>query len=159
MRLLVLMSLCIVVIMTACKEPVPLTEGASFESVGQWPYGKSYEFSPAPAFPEHSGTARIAVAVRHTDSYLYSNLWLELATPIAGTDSMRLDTLNVKLADVYGKWLGRGVGVSFITTDTLPGRYVFDDRHPARLRHIMRIDTLADIEQVGLIYFDKRPLE
>lgn len=159
MKSLLTVAVGLALVLTACKEPAPLTEGASFQSVDAdgWAYGQMYEFNPEPAFSEPDGTARIAIAVRHSDAYLYSNLWLELATPVAGTDSMRLDTVNVPLADVYGKWLGRGVGVSYMTSDTLPGRYAFDDKIPARVRHIMRVDTLKDIEQIGLIYFDAAP--
>ena len=91
--------------------------------------------------------------MRHTNGYLYSNLWLELATPVPGTDSMRLDTVNIPLADVYGKWYGRGVGVSYVAVDTLAGTYGYDSARPARLRHIMRVDTLPDVEQIGLILF------
>lgn len=141
---------------TACQKPEPSAEGAAFASVpvDGWAYGETFEFVPTPGFADSDGTARIAVAVRHTDSYLYSNLWLELATPVAGTDSMRLDTLNIRLADNFGKWYGRGSGVSFVLSDTLPGRFVYDEEHPARLRHIMRVDTLHDIEQIGVVYFE-----
>lgn len=161
MRLFPLVATCCVLLLSGCKEPAPLTEGASFKSIEAdgWAYGQAYEFNPAPAFTEPDGTARIAIAVRHSDAYLYSNLWLELATPVPGTDSLKLDTVNVPLADVYGKWLGRGVGVSYVTSDTLPGRYAFDDELPARVRHIMRVDTLKDIEQIGLIYFDASPAQ
>lgn len=161
MRRFPLVAICCVLLLSGCKEPAPLTEGASFKSIEAdgWAYGQAYEFNPAPAFTEPDGTARIAIAVRHSDAYLYSNLWLELATPVPGTDSLKLDTVNVPLADVYGKWLGIGVGVSYVTSDTLPGRYAFDDELPARVRHIMRVDTLKDIEQIGLIYFDASPAQ
>lgn len=148
-----------IALLSACNEPAALSEGASFKAVDSdgWPYGSSLEFNPTPEFDKNKGTARIALAIRHSDAYLYSNLWLELATPIAGTDSMRLDTINVKLANVYGKWLGRGVGVSYVKSDTLPGRFNYDEEIPTRVRHIMRVDTLHEIEQVGLVYFDAQP--
>lgn len=148
-------ALALPVFLHGCKEPGPPAENAAFVSVPAdgWAYGDAFEFTPVPEPAAKSGDARIAVAVRHTNGYLYSNLWLELATPLAAdVDSMRLDTVNIELADVYGKWHGRGLGVSYVTVDTLPGLYRYDVDHPARIRHIMRVDTLADVEQVGLIY-------
>lgn len=142
-------------LLTACREPAPPGEGADFRSIPPegWAYGSEFEFAPTPQPADSRGTGRIAVAVRHTNGYRYSNLWLELATPVPDTDSMRIDTINVPLADIYGKWHGRGVGVSFVTVDTLAATYAYDLDRPARLRHIMRVDTLHDIEQIGLILF------
>ncbi len=91
-----------------CAEPAPLDESADFKTVPArgWAYGDTFEYTPDLA--DSVGKSRIAIAVRHTDGYLYSNVWLELATPVAGTDSMAVDTINIPLADVYGKWYGRG---------------------------------------------------
>ncbi len=159
MKLIWAATLGALTLFTSCKEPSPLSEGAGFKSIDRrgWVYGDSYEFNPSPDFAEARGTARMAVVVRHTGAYLYSNLWLEVATPVAPGDSMKLDTINIKLADIYGRWLGKGLGVSYVKTDTLPGRYGFDEDVPAKVRHIMRVDTLNDVEQIGLIYFEPVP--
>ncbi len=142
-------------LLAGCSRPTPPGEAAGFHSIpaSGWAYGDTLEFEPTPEQAAAAGTGRIAIAVRHTNGYLYSNLWLELATPVPGTDSMRLDTVNIPLADVYGKWYGRGVGVSYVAVDTLAGTYGYDSARPARLRHIMRVDTLPDVEQIGLILF------
>lgn len=142
--------------MSACSEPSSPSEDAAFEALSDegWAYGDTLHFPISDEVADSLGSARMALCVRHSDAYLYSNLWLEVSTPVAGTDSMRVDTVNVALADVYGKWYGKGVGVSFIKTDTLHGRYEFDKRRPASVRHIMRLDTLRDLEQIGLVFFD-----
>lgn len=155
MRHAIMAAAAALVLATACKEPGPAPESAAFRSLPAegWVYGDELEFVPVPEPEKTHGDARVAVAVRHTNGYLYSNLWLELSTPLAGyPDSMRVDTVNIPLADVYGKWYGRGLGVTFVTTDTLPGLYHYDIDRPARLRHVMRVDTVADLEQIGLIY-------
>lgn len=139
-----------------CGTPPEVNEGADFKTVPPhgWAYGEAFEFEPTPT-PDSAGVeARVAVAVRHTDAYVYGNLWLEVTTPLPGSDSVKVDTVNITLADVYGKWQGRGVGVSYVAVDTIPGRRYCEPGRPAKVRHIMRVDTLADIEQVGLIYFD-----
>jgi len=144
------MVLCLV---QSCSKPAPLSESADFKSLPAdgWAYGDTLYYTPG--FADSVGKARLAIVVRHTDAYLYSNLWLELSTPVEGVaDSMALDTVNIRLADVYGKWFGRGVGVSYVSTDTLAALYDYDKGRPVKLRHIMRVDTLADIEQVGIIF-------
>lgn len=97
-----------------------------------------------------AATGSIAMAVRHTDAYEYSNIWVELTyhTP----ESLRRDTFNVALADDYGRWLGTGVGVGFQKVDTLLRGVQIDPAYMLSVRHIMRADTLPDIEQIGLIF-------
>lgn len=92
----------------------------------------------------------IALAVRHTDAYEYSNLWVELS--YLDSDSLRRDTFDLRLADEFGRWLGTGVGVGFQKVDTLLRGVSVDARVPLRVRHVMRPDTLADIEQIGIIF-------
>ncbi len=140
---------------SACSQPKEAQfEDACFRALPSygWRYGDTLAFD-APMRFDTRGSSRIAVGVRHSSAYLYSNLWLEIATPL-GSDSMRIDTVNIPLADVYGKWLGRGNNTSYVLSDTLAGFYEYDSIRPARVRHIMRLDTLQHVEQVGLVYFD-----
>ena len=48
----------------------------------------------------------VKVALRHSNDYPYSNIWLELT--YSGEGRMMRDTINLRLADVYGRWLGCG---------------------------------------------------
>lgn len=152
-KILLLIGLVVAVALASCSEPAPAAEGAGFVTLPAdgWGYGHELTFEPTPELEPAQGTATAVIAVRHTDAYRYSNLWLEMATPVEGTDSMRLDTINVPLADVFGHWYGRGVGPSYVATDTLPVPVSYDRNRPTRIRHIMRVDTVTDIEQIGLI--------
>lgn len=120
---------------------------ASIDS-GGWAYGDTVEL--VPELGDSAAVGRIAIAVRHTNGYAYRNLWLEVTTPLG--DTVLADTLNVVLADRYGKWYGRGVGVSYMASDTLPGRFCLTRGRAVGLRHIMRADTLHEIEQIGLVF-------
>lgn len=115
-----------------------------------WAYGDTLRFTPDPVDSVVPG--HLAVAVRHTGSYLYSNLWLEITSPVPGDTVLRVDTVNVPLADDFGRWYGRGYGVSFVTVDTLPSSYVFERGSDVTVRHIMRKDTVAGLEQIGLLF-------
>ena len=44
----------------------------------------------------------VKVALRHSNDYPYSNIWLELT--YSGEGRMMRDTINLRLADVYGRW-------------------------------------------------------
>lgn len=115
-----------------------------------WAYADTLRLEPG--LPDSTATGRIAVAVRHTNGYLYRNLWLEISANPA--DSLPPDTVNMELCDSYGRWYGTGTGVSYMAADTLPGHYTLTRGKPLHVRHIMRADTLHDVEQIGLIFID-----
>lgn len=151
MRLLLAACLSAVLFLTACKEPDIKEDGAfAYIPPEGWIYGKTFEFLPE--LTDTAGFVRVAVAVRHDNDYPYSNLWLELTSPLPGVDSLRTDTLDIDIADVYGHWYGHGAAMSYIVVDTLPGDYYYETGRPFRLRHIMRTDTVPDLTQVGLLF-------
>lgn len=114
-----------------------------------WAYGDTLFFDAfCDSVPSYS---QLAIAVRHSEAYKYANLWLEVTVPVAGQDSLIRDTVNVLLADRYGEFLGRGSGVSYIVVDTLPQAFSLRTGSPISLRHVMRVDTLHDIEQIGVM--------
>lgn len=95
----------------------------------------------------------MAVALRHSNSYDYSNIWLSLiySTP----DSTVTDTINITLADDFGNWLGQGMGLSYQLVDTIRRDIAIDICKPVKITHIMRTDTLSGIEQAGVVVIDK----
>lgn len=96
----------------------------------------------------------LLLSLRHADGYEYSNLWLELS--YTDEDSAVVaDTLNIILADTYGRWNGRGTGPSLQITDTVSENFILRRGMELKLRHIMRLDTLTNIERVGLVYIPK----
>ena len=54
------------------------------------------------------------------------------------------------LADIYGRWLGSGFGSSYQREITLKPRADIDLTRPVDVRHIMRLDTLRNIERIGI---------
>lgn len=117
-----------------------------------WAYADTLKFLPE--LDDSLARGRIVLAVRHTAAYPYANLWIELSTEAdsTGLTEARTDTINMRLSDRNGRWLGRGLGASYQTADTLPAVYTLADSAAVRVRHVMRVDTLADVEQVGIIF-------
>lgn len=93
----------------------------------------------------------VALTVRHSNDYPYSNLWLEIATP----DTVR--NVCVELADVFGRWYGRGLGLAFERTDTVLRGVTLGPADTLRIHHNMRLDTLCGIEQVGVFVTRTKP--
>ena len=142
---------CIILAATAltfgCKTSVPDGDFVSVNAEG-WAYGDTLRFDLQPADSIWRGG--IAVAVRHSAAYSYSNLWLEMSYPVG--DTITADTLNIHLADDFGNWFGRGMGLSFLRIDTIINYLEINTPARINIRHIMRTDMLPDIEQIGLIY-------
>lgn len=116
-----------------------------------WAYGDTLRYTLRPDSAEVTGSGSLILGLRHTASYPYDNLWLELS--YAGPDSVTMvrDTFNISLADNNGKWRGAGPGTSIQLTDTLLRNFTVPDG-PLNLRHVMRTPAVEQIEQVGLIF-------
>ncbi|MFG6381890.1 MAG: gliding motility lipoprotein GldH [Muribaculum sp.] len=114
-----------------------------------WVYDDTLRFITDIADSVASGT--LTVAVRHNNNYPYSNLWLEL-TRRSGVDKISRDTVNLQLADIYGRWYGNGFGASYQFSDTVRGITRLFRGDTITVRHIMRLDTLPDVEQLGITF-------
>lgn len=96
------------------------------------------------------GRYDLEVTSRNNNSYPFSNLWLfiDIRTP---KDSLLRDTVDLKLADIYGKWLGTGVS-TYAVTEAFRTRYCFPDtgHYHVTIRQGMRENPLIGISDVGL---------
>lgn len=89
-------------------------------------------------------------SVRHSGDYLYRNLWLEVS--YTGSDHrLRRDTVELELADIYGRWLGNGFGPSYQMEVPVSTAAPIADSTQVKVRHIMRVDTLMGVQQVGIL--------
>ncbi|MDE6311316.1 MAG: gliding motility lipoprotein GldH [Muribaculaceae bacterium] len=139
--------------LVACTPEENLYSEFETMSGAEWLYTDSLSFTPA-GTTDSIVDGTLLVALRHTRGYRYQNLWLEVAYPVASGDSlvMERDTMSLELADPYGRWLGRGSGASYMREDTLVRKFRLYRGAPVRLRHVMRLDTLPDVEQVGIVF-------
>lgn len=136
-----------VALLTACSRPEK-TAGTFFTiNDGGWAYGDTLVFNPK-GDTILGASNDFVVSVRHTHEYAYANLWLEISYQTA--DTTAADTFNLTLADDYGKWLGSGSGPVILVSDTVRLRQKPTATSPVGVRHIMRIETLPDIEQIGI---------
>lgn len=133
-------------IFTACQRPAD--QWAEIPKEG-WVYGNMLTFSTDTA---NVPAPELLLTVKHDDAYPYANLWLE-ASYTTDTDTTAVcDTFDVRLADVYGKWYGSGSALSIQRVDTLHLSKTPKAGEPLKVRHIMRVDTLRYVEQIGIKY-------
>ncbi len=120
----------------------------------EWEYAVPSQFRVDTLRDSISRGGTLILSLRHTAGYEYSNIWLELSYPLTDSTSAA-DTFNIVLADDFGHWLGRGIGPSVQITDTLSTDFTVRRGETVTLRHIMRMDTLRNIEQVGIVFLPK----
>ena len=94
----------------------------------------------------------VYIVLRHTDSYNYNNVWLQLGSKVPG-DTMHFQNINLSLASDAGGWEGTGTDDIFdvrklITPGPVPfkkaGNYTFT------VSQIMRENPLKNVLSVGL---------
>lgn len=114
-----------------------------------WAYSDTLTFLTE--IPDTTASGRLVMSIRHDNEYPYSNLWIEVTT-MRHDSSVKTDTINFLLANQYGRWYGQGFGASYQISDTLPSIMTLTDSMPIKVRHIMRIDTVRNIEQLGVSF-------
>ena len=116
-----------------------------------WAYGDTLMLVPADtALADNDSLVSrpLRLGVVHTSAYPYSNLWLEIT--YRGDHKVYRDTVNLTLADVYGRWIGKGFGSYYQREVLLTPEADIDVRRPVAVRHIMRLDTLRHIDRIGV---------
>lgn len=95
-------------------------------------------------------TCDIELFIRHTTQYNYRNLWLfvEHTTP---DSTITTDTINITLANKYGKWEGGGWGSHHQVEYPLYSKLPLDSgMHTIKITQGMREIILKDIANVGI---------
>ena len=116
-----------------------------------WAYGDTLALTPADTtLNDNDSLVRRALRLGlvHTSAYPYANLWLEVT--YRGGAAIHRDTVNLTLADIYGRWLGKGFGSFYQCEAVLDTDTEIDVTQPVLVRHIMRVDTLRNIDRIGI---------
>lgn len=112
-----------------------------------WRYADVLTFNPV--HQDSIAVVDIALLIRHNSTYPYSNLWLEIEYSRSDESVIR-DSVNLVIADKYGRWKGRGNATDLQLLDTVARSIRHKSGSPIRVRHIMRVDTLTGVDMVGI---------
>jgi gliding motility-associated lipoprotein GldH len=92
----------------------------------------------------------IFLEIRNNNSYSYRNLWLFIDYRNPG-GQFRSDTVYVDLADIYGKWYGKGISLyNYSFPYELGVQYPDTGKQVYTIRQGMRDNPLKGISDVGL---------
>ena len=99
---------------------------------------------------DNSQPYNLSIELRNNNSYPFSNIWLFVDYKMPNGNS-RADTISADLADVYGKWYGKGMSlynlsIPYETLVLFPdtGTYIYS------IRQGMRENRLKGISDIGL---------
>ena len=150
-RILKAIALYFSFIIIACNPTVGVFEKNITIPNQEW----NSQFKPEIQF-EVTDTAalyNIYVVLRHTDSYRFNNLWLNIYTQAPGDSSGSKQSLDLRLANDEKGWLGSGMDDIYeqrilVTRQPTPlaraGVYKF------KLENIMREDPLTGVMNAGI---------
>jgi gliding motility-associated lipoprotein GldH len=115
-----------------------------------WPLNKAvkFEFDIATTKVPYN----LYVNVRNSESYPYKNLWLFIRTKTP-SGKVEVDSLDCKLADDTGKWLGDGAGDIWDNKIPFKNRVGFPEvgKYTVEIQHGMRSEPLPAVLEVGLL--------
>jgi len=134
-------------LLTACTQDELFSEFHSF-SRAEWDKRESVCFE-VPVY-DISVPYNVIIELRHNNGYPFRNIWLfvEHQTP---SGNMRTDTVDIYLADTYGKWHGKGIGLhSYSFPYQANVQYPDTGTHVYTMRQGMRSDVLKGISDIGL---------
>lgn len=117
---------------------------------GGWNTLDGREFSPFDGDTLPSGRYRLLLAIRHSERYPMTELWLEVEQSDS-TGVTAVDTISLPVADRNGRFLGEGHFGLYEVIDTLPGRVSVTPGWQLSVRHIMRDEEIAGVNNIGLI--------
>lgn len=96
------------------------------------------------------------VVIRNNNDYSFQNLWLFIDCK-SPNGQITKDSLNIELADVYGKWHGKGINVFEYVYSYKEGVNLYPDTgvYVYSIRQGMRAESLKGISDIGMIVSKK----
>jgi gliding motility-associated lipoprotein GldH len=92
----------------------------------------------------------VSLEIRNNNDYPFRNIWLFVDFQTPGGD-VRTDTVGVDLADVYGKWYGKGISLYNLTIPYETAmRFPQKGTYTYSIRQGMRESPLKGISDIGL---------
>ena len=139
----------------SCCQRKPVMAHAYFIHLPSSGWQQSNPLNFKPEYDDSTLTYSISLAVRHENSYRFSNLLL-LVDLIAVDSTVTRQKVDMKLADEYGNWRGGGFGSLYQETVGIADVIAPEDARAVVVWQTMQgCDTLQGLDDVGIIV---RPL-
>lgn len=138
----------------ACNIPSPNYQKQFAIPTTQW----DYSFKPVfkIEIKDTAAKYRMYLLIRHDEAYPFANIWFRLNEKTPGEKEYKEgERLNKILADVEGKWLGKGVGGIWEHKIPLTSKesIKFDQVgiYEIQMEQLMRTNPLPSVLNIGLI--------
>lgn len=138
-------------IFVSCSQADPYSHYLTIPA-GKWSKGSPLSFLMDSMVVDVTKRYDISLELINNNQYPYQNLWLDVSHNLNDTIFVS-DTIEVKLADEYGRWLGSGAAglfqyeVPFKTAISLDTTYTYI----IKINHAMQDAMVKGIEKVGVI--------
>ncbi|WP_026315528.1 gliding motility lipoprotein GldH [Riemerella columbina] len=144
-RLVFMVSLCFIVLSCSSNDEVQINSINN-----NWQKNKTQDFQFE--INDAGIPKNIIFVVRNNNDYPYSNLFLMAGLYQEGKLIGKIDTLNYRLANPDGTWIGSGFGDTKELAFEYKMKYQFpkNGRYTLKVKHGMRRDTLHGIEDLGI---------
>ncbi len=145
------MAIVAVLLIAAGCERKPVMAHAQFKHLPPGGWQRVMPLSFQPQYDDSTATFDLSIAVRHDNSYRYSNL--SLIVDVIGSDStIARHPVNIALADEYGNWLGGGFGALYQDAVELVNGINPDQARTVIVWQAMAgCDTLTGLVNLGII--------
>jgi gliding motility-associated lipoprotein GldH len=97
-------------------------------------------------------TYNLYITLRHTDSYAYNNIWLNIGTKAPNDSAFAYQKINMPLGNDAVGWIGNGMNDIWETQHKLnpfPSTFKKTGVYNFSIEHIMRDNPLLHILNVG----------
>lgn len=105
-----------------------------------------YSLPPIP----QAGLYDFSVDLRYANAFAYEGIRVVAETCLRRPPVARRDTLYLKTADEHGIPVGQGLNLLQLSTPLYTLRLQPGQKGTIRLYHLMRLETMPDIREVGL---------
>jgi len=141
----------VTLLISACQKTSSYQNAEELPASG-WVLGKSINFrdSLTDADPEN---LHYAIELRHSNIYPYQNIWLYIQTKCSD-GTTRMDSIDCKLSEPNGRWLGTGWGSLYNISFQLPDLKIKKTSKKRwfsiQIQHGLRDETIKGIENIGV---------
>ena len=149
MRVQVIMAgICCSILLTSCRQADVFEKNTTIPG-HKW---KS-DFAASGSFIiDDTSAYNLYIVLRHTDSYPYNNIWLNVGLQPPG-DTMQFQKLDITLGTDADGWEGSGMNDIWEIRKIInnqPRRFRKSGAYRFSIRHIMRNDPLPSVMSAGL---------
>ena len=139
------------ILVLSCCQRKPVMAHAHFKHLPSSGWQQSFPLNFKPEYDDSTLTYSITLAVRHENSYRYSNLSL-IVDLIAVDSTVTRQKVKMALADEYGNWKGGGFGSLYQETVDVADVIAPEDAQAVVVWQAMQgCDTLLGLSDLGII--------